>query len=195
MDGIVWAAWAQVCAVALTGGAAVFVGWTQLRRFNENERAKTTVKYMNLFSNGMNQIPNNVPLTVETAVAYLDALLHDGPLLTQMRDIALKSYLCGGMVDDVDASADLKQKYLFFHNVFVVAANYMSRTAGLSNEGLIDGRLFLDFYGAQVVTVWNFIKAFADVDPGARALKERAHLRQFAQDASQAFVSEPKPAI
>ena len=195
LDGTLWAAWAQVAAILITGGGAVLVAWTQLRRFNENARAKTTIDAMNFFSQGISQIPNAAPLTVESAVAYLNRLLLDAPLLAQMRGLALKSYLSGGILDNLDAPPDITEKYLLFYNAFLVAANYFSRIAGLAQEDLIDGRLFLDFYGLQVVTVWNFIKAFADVDPGALAFEQRPHLRTFAERASQAFVSEPKPVI
>jgi hypothetical protein len=75
VEGTLWVAWAQVVAVAVTGGGAVIVAWTQLRRFNENWRAKNTIDAMDFFSQGVTQIPNGVALTPETALALLDALL------------------------------------------------------------------------------------------------------------------------
>lgn len=194
VDGTLWAAWAQVVAIVATGGGAVLVARSQLQRFNENARARTTIHYMDTYSFGLNQIPNSEPLTVSTATSYLTAALEDESLMVRLHKEAKQWHSPAPKPVDAEASAELKQ-YLFYDGAFVAAANYFSRTAGLAEEGLIDGRLFLDFYALQVVTVWRFTKAFADVDPGALAFYLNPHFKRFAEQASEAFVFEPKPEI
>jgi hypothetical protein len=194
VDGTLWAAWAQVGAILATGGGATLVAWTQLRRFNENARARTTIHYMDAYSYGLNQLPNSEPLTVSTATSYLTAALEDESLMTRLHKEAKQWHSPAPKPVDAEASDELKQ-YLFYDGAFVAAANYFSRTAGLAEEDLIDGRLFLDFYALQVVTVWRFTKAFSDVDPSALAFYLNPHFKKFAEQASEAFVSDPKPVI
>lgn len=194
VDGAIWAAWAQVVAILITGGGATFVAWTQLRGFNENARARTTVEYMNLYSSSVSQIPEHPPLTPESGLAYVEAALSDEELMSRLRILAASVYQRGG-VANVIAPPELKREHTLYFAAFIVAANFFSKTAGLAREGLIDGKLFLDFYGLQVVTLWRFIQAVADVDPGAAALKQNLSLRMFAEQASAAFTSDPKPVI
>lgn len=193
INGELWAAWAQVVAIALTGSAAVWVAWTQLRKFNENERAKTTVKYLQLYSSSTTEIPNTVSLTPEAAVAYIEGLLSDDTILSRVRAVAARM---NGLPSPLAAvTPELEQEYVDYFAAFSVAANFFSKTAGLAREGLIDGRLFLDFYAIQVVTLWRFIQKFADVDPRPLTLKQNQSLRMFAEQASAAFTSDPKPEI
>lgn len=170
----------------------LFVAWTQLRRFNENARARTTVEYMNLYSSSVSQIPEHPPLTPESGLAYLEEVLSDETLRSRLREVAATSIRLRGLGNL--SPLELKEYTLYFA-AFIVAAHFFSKTVGLAREGLIDGKLFLDFYGLQVVTLWYFIQAFADVEPRARTLKLNRSFRMFAEQASEAFVSGPKPVI
>jgi hypothetical protein len=112
-----------------------------------------------------------------------------------MKAVFLSSYLSGGIAANAEATPEITQKYLLYYNAFSVAVNYFSRIAGMAQEGLLDGKLYLNFFGLQVDTLWQFIQAFADVDPAAKAFQQRPHLRRFAEQAREAFVSEPEPVI
>jgi len=191
VDGTLWAAWAQVVAIVVTGGGAVIVAWTQLRKFNENERAKTTIEYMQLYSSSVSQIPGIVSLTPEAALAYIEGVLSDETILLRLRGIAARMNGLSGPA----VTPELEQEYTHYFAAFTIAANFFSKTAGLAREGLINGKLFLDFYGLQVVTLWRFIQVFAELDERPRTLQQNHSLRMFAEQASEAYVNEPKPVI
>jgi len=194
VDGAVWAAWAQVIAVVLTGLVAVSVAWTQLQKFNENEKTKTTIGYMSQYSTRMSHIPESLSVTPEGGLAYVHTVLEDESLRLRLLDTAARlNGLMGPLNREV--SPERQKEYEVYFTAYTVAANFFSQTAGLAREDLINGKLFLDFYGTQVVTLWYFIQAFADVEPRALTLKLNRSFRMFAEQASEAFVSGPKPVI
>lgn len=194
MNGAVWAAWAQVMAVVLTGFVAVSVAWTQLQKFNENEQTKTTIDYMSQYSTRMSHIPESLSVTPEGGLAYVQSVLEDKSLCLRLHDTAARvNGLMGPLNREVPP--ERQTEYEVYFTAYTVAANFFSQTAGLAREDLIKGKLFLDFYGLQVVTLWNFIKAFRDVDARALTLFQNRSLRMFAEQASAAFTSDPKPVI
>jgi apolipoprotein N-acyltransferase len=194
VDGALWAAWAQVIAVVLTGLVAISVAWTQLQKFNENEQTKTTIEYMSQYSTRVSHIPESLSVTPEGGLAYVQTVLEDESLRLRLHDTAARVNGLVGL-SNREASAESLKEYQVYFTAYTVAANFFSQTAGLAREDLIDGRLFLDFYGLQVVTLWKFIKAFSDVDPIALTLLQNRSLRMFAEQASAAFTSDPKPVI
>lgn len=191
MNGAVWADWAQVVAVIFTGLMAVLVALTQLRKFNENQQTKTTIDYMSQYSTRYSHIPESLSITPEGALAYIQIVLGDSSLLLRLHDTAAR--ISGPSNRDV--SPERRREYEIYFTAYTVAANFFSQTAGLARENLINGRLFLDFYGLQVVTLWEFIKAFSDVDSRALTLLKNHTLRMFTEQASAAFTSDPKPVI
>jgi len=187
IDGTLWAAWAQVLAISLTGGIGVTVAWVQLQRFNRNERAKTTVEYINVYVHGLNQIPGHEPITVARAVSYIEHALSDKELLDSLHVMAEKWYRAGGGKGFDGGDVEVKQ-YTLYDSAFVVAANFFMRAAGLDQKGLIEGGLLLDFYARQVVIVWDFILLLADVDPNALAFNENVTFKEFVLRARKTFV-------
>lgn len=132
-------------------------------------------------------------LTPEAAVALIEGLLGDDSILSRVRAVAARM---NGLPSPFAAvTSELEQEYVQYFAAFLVAANFFSKTAGPAREGLIDGSLFLDLYATPVVAVWRFIQAFGDVDRRPLTLKQNVSLRMFAQQASAAYTSDPKPAI
>ncbi|HEY1680439.1 MAG TPA: hypothetical protein VGF98_02220 [Candidatus Tumulicola sp.] len=189
-------AWGSLAEWLTAAGAfiAAWVAWTQLRRFNENARAKNTLQYMNKTTQDMQPVSFSQPVNVAMAVGDLDTTLKNWPTRRRMHELACRWEYMRTEITAVDAPEEMRE-YLALRDKFVMAANFFSSTAGLAAEGLIDGRLFLDFYAIQVVTVWEFAEAFSDASREAVTIYKLPSFYSFVREASEAYTSEPKPKI
>ncbi|MGA8574492.1 MAG: hypothetical protein WB609_02245 [Candidatus Cybelea sp.] len=178
VDSAILAAWAQVAAIILTGGLAVWVAWTQLRRFNENERAKTTLEYVQRYTQDLHQTQHE-PVTISFAVSRLmNALVEDEVL--RLKALARRWYADR---EELATDSTALDEYLRFNNMLALSLNFMSKTALLADQGFIDSDLFLGIYSAQAQRVWRLAETYADVEPVAKEALDSDLLRAFVEQA------------
>lgn len=139
MENLNLAAWAQAVAIVVTGGLAALVAYLQLRRFNNNERVKTTLDYLSRY-HGEKVFFYLSAGNTESATAA-NAL----PFLLQPK---IQSILLERVPSASTSDADSRQRYLTY---LVILSNYFASATSLLRRHLFDEDLFLEHLLPQIL--------------------------------------------
>lgn len=128
--------WATACG---TCGLA-FVAWWQLRKFNDTERVKNAMLYLENYHVSV-RLADGIELTPEQAMPHINAWLRNFTMPLPQNQYAS----------------------------FIIASNYFQLMSNYIERRIIDEQLCLDFYCAQIVSLADALTQLgANIGPNPR---------------------------
>jgi hypothetical protein len=167
--------WAQVFAIAATGGAAVLVGRgqlvalnKQLSAFNDNERIRTSLKALDDMYKRVQYYDYQVsPYEAVSAVGGMAK--HPGRLEAYLASARLQAE--GKELTDAQAN-EHADKYAYA----VILANYFVMLGDLVDRNLVDEAFVLEKIGQMICVSYDGMKAMGDLeDTVSRTMFVRLH--------------------
>jgi hypothetical protein len=151
--------------LVIVTSVAVWVAWTQLNKFNENERTKVALDYYEQFRSEKYQIAKGgnefVDMTPDSAFGFCTTLLnHD--------DIFEQYFGEGG---------EAKKEYGM--EISSVAYNFCAQTAILLASGKIDEKLLMELLHGRFILVFIFFQKLAKIAPDLRRRIETKGFKEF----------------
>jgi hypothetical protein len=173
IDGTVWAAWAQVAALILVGGAATWTAFYQLNRFNDNERFKTTLALLDDFEKTKRSILFGEMTPHEATSVTMQIGLSAETLAAFSADSNLFK---GKSREEVVGNPD-GERYYRCSNAAIMVSNYFSKVGTLVKRNAVDRDLLFKPLGVMIQQAYVACANISQVESWSWSLKDFEYLR------------------